>query len=119
MLSATCHCGAITVQVARPPSEVTDCNCTICRRYGTRWAYYKATDVQVRAEPATSAEYVWGNKRLRFVRCATCGCVTHWERIAPPPDARVGVNARNFDPEQLGDVRVVRLDDAGTGWFLD
>src|SRR5215467_2683872 len=104
MMSATCHCGAVTLQVARPPTEVTDCNCSICRRYGTRWAYYKAADVKVVAAPGSTDGYSWGNERLRFVRCMTCGCITHWERVTPPPDAVVGVNARNFDPTQLGDL---------------
>jgi hypothetical protein len=119
MISATCHCGAITVRVPQAPTEVTDCNCSICRRYGAHWAYYEAVDVQVTAEPGATAAYVWGDKRLRFVRCATCGCITHWERVTPSPDAGVGVNARNFDPEQLRDVRIRRLDGARTWKWLD
>jgi len=39
-LSGSCHCGAVVVNVARRPRQLTDCNCSICRRYGTLWAYY-------------------------------------------------------------------------------
>ena len=39
MLIATCHCGAVRLQIPRKPRTLTDCNCSICRRYGTRWAY--------------------------------------------------------------------------------
>jgi hypothetical protein len=53
------------------------------------------------------------------VRCARCGCLTHWEHRVPPPDARVGVNARNFDPQELEAVRVRRLDGADTWKWLD
>ena len=34
MLLATCHCGAINVEVPEAPTIVSDCNCSICRRYG-------------------------------------------------------------------------------------
>ena len=39
MLTATCHCGAVGVDVPRRPRRLTSCNCSICRRYGTLWAY--------------------------------------------------------------------------------
>ena len=47
MLTATCHCGALRIEVPRKPSSLTSCNCSICRRYGTLWAYYKASTVRV------------------------------------------------------------------------
>ena len=114
MLTATCHCGAVRVTVPRTPRTVTDCNCSICRRYGVLWAYYKASTVRVEAAPKATRDYSWGRKNLRFVRCATCGCVMCWERISPHPENRMGVNARNFEPEVLRSVRVVPLD--GASW---
>ena len=112
MLTATCHCGAVRVTVPRTPRTVTDCNCSICRRYGVLWAYYKASTVRVEAAPKATRDYSWGRKNLRFVRCATCGCVMCWERISPHPENRMGVNARNFEPEVLRSVRVIPLDGA-------
>ena len=47
MLTATCHCGALRIEVPRKPRTLTSCNCSICRRYGTLWAYYKASSVRV------------------------------------------------------------------------
>jgi hypothetical protein len=41
MLTASCHCGAVMVQVPRKPRSLTNCNCSMCRRYGVLWAYYK------------------------------------------------------------------------------
>ncbi|MDB5861959.1 MAG: glutathione-dependent formaldehyde-activating [Ramlibacter sp.] len=119
MISTTCHCGAVTIEVARAPETLTNCNCSICRRYGTLWAYYQRSEVQVRAAPGATASYVWGDRMLRFVRCATCGCVTHWEPIAADGGERMGVNARNFDPAQLGAARIRRLDGAVTEQYLD
>ena len=119
MLTATCHCGAVTVEVPRRPQSVTSCNCSICRRYGTLWAYYKRTTVRVVAKAVATDEYRWGDKSLRFVRCRTCGCVTHWEPVSPGKESRMGVNARNFELAVLDSLRIRRLDGAATWKFLD
>jgi hypothetical protein len=114
MLSATCHCGSVRVSIPRKPRSITNCNCSICRRYGTLWAYYKQADVRVEAAEGATASYVWGDRHLAFVRCTQCGCVSHWQALKPGPGARMGVNARLFDPAALGDVHIRLLDGADT-----
>jgi hypothetical protein len=119
VLTATCHCGAVRVDVPRKPRRLTSCNCSICRRYGTLWAYYSVRDVKVRAKRADLAGYAWGDKSLRFIRCAHCGCVMCWEPLPVADGGRMGVNARNLDPADIEGVRVRRLDGAATWEFLD
>jgi hypothetical protein len=119
MLTATCHCGAVRVEVPRKPRSLTSCNCSICRRYGTLWAYYKRAEVRVTGAPDAMDDYSWGDRSLRFVRCRNCGCITHWEPVRPNKDSRMGVNARNFEPDVFGAIRVRRLDGASTWKFLD
>lgn len=115
MVVGTCHCGAVTIEVPSIPETATSCNCSICRRVGGLWAYYELGTVR----PERTHEYIQGDRTLRTVRCATCGCVTHWEPLAPEPGTRHGVNLRNFDPKILESVRVRRLDGADTWKFLD
>ena len=76
------------------------------------WAYYQAAEVRILAAPVATRGYAWGRRVLRFVSCGTCGCITHWERIVPVEGKRMGVNARNFEPEALGAVRIRLLDAA-------
>lgn len=116
MPTATCHCGAVRLEVMRTPRTLTECNCSICRRYGTLWAYYKASAVQVSGATTT---YRWGDGRLEFHRCKVCGCVTHHERTRKRRDSTVGVNARNFDPAIVAKARVRHLDGASTWRYLD
>ncbi len=118
MITATCHCGAIRIEVPRRPRSITNCNCSICRRYGTLWAYYKRAEVRIDGATGATGDYVWGDKLLKFVRCSSCGCVTHWERIVPKEGSRMGVNARNFEPDSLGPVRIRLLDGASTWKYL-
>ena len=119
MFTATCHCGAVRVDIPRKPHQLTSCNCSICRRYGALWAYYKLDEVIVHAEPEAVSGYSWGDKTLRFVRCATCGCITHWEPVERTQDSKMGVNVRNLEPGAIADVRVRHLDGALTWEYLD
>jgi len=119
MLTATCHCGDVRVEVPRKPRSLTDCNCSICRRYGALWAYYKARDVRVICDAGATAEYVWGDRTLKFIRCRRCGCVTHWKRMHSNAESKLGVNARNFDTDAVASVRIRHLDGADTWKYLD
>jgi hypothetical protein len=115
MLTGSCHCGAVRVTIPRKPRSVTDCNCSICRRYGVLWAYYKARTVRLEAKRGALESYAWGRKALKFVRCATCGCVMCWQRIKPTAESRTGINIRNFGLDVLGSVRIRPLDGAAWG----
>ncbi|MBA3771585.1 MAG: GFA family protein [Ramlibacter sp.] len=114
MLSATCHCGALRIEIPYRPQEVTSCNCSICRRLGTLWAYYDIEAVRVHGHPEHTDTYIQGARTLRVVRCKTCGCTTHWEPLEPASHSMMGVNIRNFDPEAIGNARIRMLDGADT-----
>lgn len=118
MLSAACHCGLVRVEIPWRPRTLTNCNCSICRRYGTLWAYYRFAEVKITARRGSTASYAWGDKSLRFVRCARCGCIVNWERSSGREKGRVGVNARLFEPDLLGSPRIRRLDGAKTWRYL-
>ena len=91
------------------PRQLTDCNCSICRRYGALWAYYRRRAVQVIAARGALERYAWLNRRLQFCRCATCGCLTHYQRARPTPDSTVGVNGRLLDPTLVATLRIRKL----------
>jgi len=101
MLTASCHCGAIRLEVSRTPRTLTDCNCSICRRYGALWAYYKATSVRMLRAPKATSVYSWGDKTLEFYRCSVCGCVTHHERTRKRPDSTIGLTPGTLNQAPL------------------
>lgn len=118
MLSATCHCGAVRIEIPFRPTEVTNCNCSICRRIGGLWAYYEVGTVNVIGHPEHTAEYIQGDRTLRLIRCKHCGCVTHWEPL-DPSYPRQGVNIRNFEPSDIGQVNIRLLDGADTWEYVE
>jgi hypothetical protein len=121
MIEASCHCGAVRLEIATPPETVTDCNCSICRRLGVLWAYYAPHQVEIFAEPGATGAYIRGDGDgdLAFHHCRTCGCATHWSPLDGRDQGRMGVNARLMDPQVLAAARVRHLDGAVTWRYLD
>lgn len=119
MIEASCHCGAVKMRIAKAPPDLTDCNCSICRRYGTLWAYYAPEEVEFTAGRGKTQVYQHGTKELEFHRCATCGCVTHWEPADKSNITRIGVNARLWELADREGIRVRRFDGADTWMMLD
>jgi hypothetical protein len=123
MIRAACHCGAVHITLNPDPTWGGDCNCSICRRYGTLWAYSRDFQNPARRIETTLVQgledleaYVWGRRELAFWRCRHCGCVTHHTLVDQPTNIR-GANARmfiDFDPAR---VILNRSDNAHTGWF--
>ena len=119
MIEASCHCGDVRLEVARRPRRIVECNCSICRRYGARWAYYSYRTVRFLGSSGATEVYVHGDRTLAFHRCRRCGCVSHHQRIEVPGEGRVGVNTRLMEPEAVAGVRVRLLDGASSWKYLD
>jgi hypothetical protein len=118
-MEASCHCGAVRLEVARRPRQLTECNCSLCRRYGALWAYYSTETARVLRGRKTLARYTWGPATRQFFHCKRCGCITHYERAPKRGVRKVGVNARMFDPADIASVRVRRFDGAASWKYLD
>ena len=119
MLTATCHCGAVRIEMARKPRTLTQCTCSICRRYGALWAYGTRRTVRVLCAPEAETAYLWNDRVIEFHHCNTCGCLTHYESTAKADDSRIAVNARMMSPEDIHGIEVRTFDGADTWKYLD
>lgn len=77
-MELSCHCGNIRIKTEFP-DQVTECNCSICRRYMSLWAYYEPGEPVIEIGPEGVQSYSWGDHELDFMRCSRCGCVTHYQ----------------------------------------
>jgi len=115
VLEGSCHCGAVHWRFDGAPDSATACSCTVCRRYGTLWAYgHDGEDVSVSGETTV---YVRGDRELGFHFCAACGCIAYWRSLQPDAEGRrhVGVNLRLvLDPESVAPLPVKHFD--GLNW---
>jgi hypothetical protein len=117
-IEGSCRCGAVRLAAARLPRTVTQCNCSVCRRYGVLWAYYRRKAVTITAPRGGLETYSVKPKGLRFVRCKRCGCVTSWEKKRGPEDW-MALNARLFAHDKIANVPVSVLDGDKTWRIVD
>ncbi|KAK6396667.1 hypothetical protein LTR65_008565 [Meristemomyces frigidus] len=96
--SITCHCKAIRITFPPLREPALECLCSVCRRYGALWAYYKPDEVHIEGDAIEA--YVWGKKTLSFNRCKNCGCMTHYT-VVRDTEPRVAVNCRMLEKEEF------------------
>jgi hypothetical protein len=98
---------------------VTECNCSICHRYGAKWAYYTASTARVLCAPEAVRSYCWGDHEIEFYHCNQCGCLTHYESVDKSEGYRIAINARMMSPGDIKNIPVKRFDGADTWKYLD
>lgn len=120
MIQSSCHCGKLKLEIeAELPEKLTSCNCSVCHRYGSLWAYYHPDKVKVVAQESDLDSYSWGDKSLAFVRCKNCGVLSHWKSLDPSQTERMGVNTRLFENVDLSEIQIRRFDGADSWTYLD
>jgi hypothetical protein len=121
MIRAACHCEAVKFEIAEPPNWVLDCNCTLCRRYGALWTYFRGPEGQAKLlktpDPAATEAYTWQDGDLAFHRCKTCGCVTHIVAAKADPPVIYAVNCRMIAALDPATVTVRQIDNSHSGYF--
>lgn len=111
MLEGSCDCGAVRIELAEAPNEVTECNCAICRRWAALWSYFHPRVVRI---TGGTTLYKRGPRRLEFHFCSLCGCGTHWAPV-DKSSMRMGVNMRLFPREVVARLEVSQCDAASWG----
>ena len=119
MIRGACHCGAVSFTLTEHRDFLTDCNCSICRRYGALWLHCNRQDIELNHPEGATRRYEWGEKLLGFHSCNTCGCITHWSSSKKEFPDDMAVNARLAEPEDLATLRIRRLDGADTWQYLE
>lgn len=117
-VTAACHCGAVQIEVARKPETLTECNCSICRRYGAQWAYYDRSTARVTCAAAAVSAYTWNDREIEFYHCNRCGCMTHYESVEKADNSRIAVNTRMMPLSDVAAAPIRHFDGADTWKFL-
>ena len=108
---ASCHCGAVTVDVdSEPPTEAISCNCSHCSRKGFVLAFVPRANVQVSGEESLG-EYRFNKKVIAHRFCRTCGAQPFAE--GPGPDGPGAmINLRCAPDIDLDSVKIMPFDGA-------
>jgi hypothetical protein len=113
MLTGFCHCGAAHWTLEGDPGPATACNCTLCRRYGTLWAYdYEGERIAIFGPTTSYSRAGKTDPSLEICFCPTCGCVLCWRglRLDSERRRRIAVNLRLADPEAVADLPIDHFD---------
>ena len=117
MLKGSCHCGATHWTFEGDPGSATACNCTLCRRYGTLWAYdYENERISISGQTTSYIRSGTTEPSLEIRFCPTCGCVLCWRGLRTEPDGRrrIAVNLRLAPPEAVADLLIDHFDGLDT-----
>ena len=94
---ATCHCGAIELEVDFPDGliDVRRCDCSMCRRRGAIVASVPLSGITVLKGEDHLSLYQFNTKTAKHYFCKKCGIYTHHQRRSNP--TQYGVNVACLD----------------------
>ena len=113
IIEGQCHCGKVKWKFEGDIDRITACNCTVCRKYGTLWAYgFKDKNVTISGE---TSKYLRSGEELSFNFCSDCGCVAYWHGVEKHEEGyRVAVNTRLANnPEEIESIPIRHFDGLG------
>lgn len=96
MLTLSCLCDQVRIELGKSPDFIHECNCLMCRKTGARWGYFHPSEITVSGATRgfSRQDKAVPNAEVRF--CATCGATTHFVLTAAAAakfgDTLAGVN---------------------------
>jgi hypothetical protein len=94
-LTGGCLCGAVRYAIQAPPSVVTLCHCTTCRRsvgaQSVAWASVRRAALELEGEERLTWHRSSGRAQRAF--CATCGTSLLFAADAAPDEVDVSVGS--------------------------
>lgn len=108
---ASCHCGAVELEVKLPRGIVDPqhCDCSLCRRKGAVVATVPLADLRIVRGADQLTLYQFHTHTAKHYFCAVCGIYTHHQRRSNPDEygLNVGclqdVNPFDIEPVPVSD----------------
>jgi hypothetical protein len=118
MMTLSCLCGQIRVDLKTRPDYINECNCALCCKSGARWAYVHPSQVDVAGQTAAYSRDDKDDPAAALQFCPTCGSTTHFtltdSAVSKFGNSMMGVNMRLADEQDLAGLEL-RFPD-GLAW---
>jgi hypothetical protein len=104
---ATCHCGAVVLELSLPDGIVDPrrCDCSMCRRKGTIVASVPLAGIRIVQGESHLALYRFNTGTAKHYFCSQCGIHTHHQRRSNPGQYGYNVGClEGVNPFELPDV---------------
>ncbi len=109
-----CHCGRVRFEVDAPASiEVTECNCSMCRRSGYLHLIVPRSRFRLLGGHEALRSYKFNTGVADHLFCTVCGLKSFYVPRSHPDG--VSVNARCLDGDWLARIRITNRFD-GANW---
>jgi hypothetical protein len=100
-----CHCGRVRFEVLAPASiEVSDCNCSICSKYGYLHLIVPAGQFKLLCGKDALSSYTFNTGVAKHLFCSTCGVKSFYTPRSHPDG--ISVNARCIDAGSIESMSV-------------
>ncbi|WP_102946917.1 GFA family protein [Stenotrophomonas sp. VV52] len=106
---ATCHCGAVELELDLPDGIVSPrrCDCSICRRKGAVVASVPLAGLHVVKGAEQLKLYQFNTHAAKHYFCGICGIYTHHQRRSNPEQYGFNVGClEGINPFAIADVAV-------------
>jgi hypothetical protein len=104
---ATCHCGAIVLELSLPDGIVNPrrCDCSLCRRRGAIMASVPLNGLRILEGEDVLRLYQFNTRTAKHYLCPVCGIYTHHQRRSKPREYGYNVAClEGVNPFDLGPV---------------
>ena len=106
---ATCHCGAVVLELTLPDGVVNPrrCDCSYCRRRGTIVASVPLSGLRITEGAEHLKVYQFNTRTAKHYFCSACGIHTHHQRRSNPEQYGYNVGClEGVNPFAIPDVPV-------------
>ena len=104
---ATCHCGAVELELSLPNGieNPRRCDCSICRRKGAIVASVPLSGIRIVKGQDVLKLYQFNTMTAKHYFCSVCGIYTHHQRRSNPEQYGYNVGClEGVNPFDLGEV---------------
>jgi hypothetical protein len=107
----SCHCGAVRYTVKSSPLEqAVSCNCSMCRRKGTLFAFIPASDFTLHSGEEALSDYQFNKHVIHHLFCRTCGVTSFARGALPDGTPTIALNVRCLDEIDPDSLKVTHFD---------
>ena len=94
----SCHCGAVRFEIRSDFSELTTCDCSMCRRRGVRMVKVHESAFRLLSGEDALSLYQFHTRTAKHYFCKVCGVYPfHRKRVTPDHFGIHGACLENFD----------------------
>ena len=108
-----CHCGRVRFEAVAPARvQVSECNCSICSKFGYRHLVVPANRFRLLSGQEVLTTYAFNTHTARHLFCSICGVKSFYVPRSHPDG--FSVNARCLDPGTIEEMVITPFD--GREW---